>query len=172
VMGKWRLAAMLVPGVLCAQAAPQGQAVQGQAVQDRMVQAQARRLGPAWWESAWWNGPLVRDLDLSESQRRDIRNTVREYRGHLLDLRETAQRTDDDLNTLLNASPVDPRKANEAIERLANARAELTRTLSQMTLRLRGILTDTQWQQLQQRAAERRGAQGGQRGAAPADSYK
>jgi Spy/CpxP family protein refolding chaperone len=152
---KWLLAAILVPGVLCAQAAA--------------PQAPIRQQGPAWWESAWWNGPLVQNLDLSETQRKDIRNTVREYRGHLLDLREAAQRTDDDLDALLNASPVDRRKATEAIDRLANARAELTRTLSQMTLRLRSILTDEQWQQLQQRAAERRAAQ---KGAAPADSYK
>jgi Spy/CpxP family protein refolding chaperone len=138
------LAILFVPGVLCAQAV---------------------RQGPAWWESAWWNGPLVQNLDLNDAQRKDIRVTVREYRGHLLDLREAVQRTDSDLETILNASPVDQRKATEAIDRLANARAELTRTLSQMTLRLRGILTDEQWQQLQQRASERRPAlQDGRRG--------
>jgi Spy/CpxP family protein refolding chaperone len=103
---------------------------------------------------------------------------VQEYRGHLLDLREAVQRTDGDLEMLLNASPVDQRKATEAIDRLANARAELTRTLSQMTLRLRGILSDEQWQQLQQRASERRGppdgrrGPGGRRGGFPADSFK
>ena len=144
--------------------------------------AQPARQGPAWWESAWWNGPLVQTLDLSEAQKKDIRVTVREYRGHLLDLREAVQRTDSDLETLLNSSPVDQRKAGEAIDRLASARAELTRTLSQMTLRLRGILTDEQWQQLQQRASERRtaiegGRRGGpnpngQRGGLPAESFK
>ncbi len=159
MINRWLPAVLLIPAVLCAQA--------------------ARPPGPAWWESAWWNGPLVQNLDLSEAQRKDIRMTVREYRGHLLDLREAAQRTDDDLDALLNASPVDRRKATEAIDRLANARAELTRTLSQMTLRLRGILTDEQWQQLQQRASERRqsildgrGVPNGRRGGVPADSYK
>jgi Spy/CpxP family protein refolding chaperone len=155
VTARWFLAAMLVPGVLCAQAA-----------------APVRQQGPAWWESQWWNGPLVQNLDLSETQRRDIRNTVREYRGHLLDLREAAQRTDEDLDALLNASPLDRRKATEAIDRLANARAELTRTLSQMTLRLRTILSDEQWQHLQQRAQERKAAQAGQKAAQPPDAYK
>lgn len=152
--GQWLLAAALLPAMLCGQAGTPpigpGPARQG-----------PLRQGPAWWESPWWNGPLVRDLDLSESQRRDIRNTVREYRGRLLDLREAAQRTDDDLNVVLNTSPLDRRKANEVIERLARTRADLARTLSQMTLRLRGILTDDQWQQLQQRAGERRGPQRG-----------
>jgi Spy/CpxP family protein refolding chaperone len=161
VMRGWVLAILAVPGVLCAQGPP------------------SARSGPAWWESAWWNSPLVQNLDLSDAQRKEIRSTVREYRGHLLDLREAVQRTDSDLEMLLNASPVDQRKATEAIDRLANARAELTRTLSQMTLRLRGILTDEQWQQLQQRASERRPGlpdgrrgPGGRRGGLPPDSFK
>src|ERR1019366_1251098 len=101
-----------------------------------MVLAQGPRQGPAWWESTWWNSPLVQNLDLSEPQRKDIRATVREYRGHLLDLREAVQRADSDLEIALGEGPLDQRKANEAIEHLASARAELTRTLSQMTLRL------------------------------------
>ena len=158
-MGKWLLLAIvLVPAALSAQAV---------------------RQGPAWWESAWWNGPLVRSLDLNEGQTKEIRVTVRDYRGHLMDLREAVQRADTDLETLLNTSPVDQRKATEAIDRLANARAELTRTLSQMTLRLRGILTNEQWQELQQRASERgpggrlgRGRAPGGAPSAPADSFK
>src|SRR5579864_434296 len=82
------------------------------------------RQGPAWWESTWWNSPLVQNLDLSEAQRKEIRTTVREYRGHLMDLREAAQRADGDLEIALNDSSLDQRKANEAIEHLASARAE------------------------------------------------
>ena len=118
--------------------------------------ARARRQGPALWEGAWWNSPIVQNIDLNEAQRRDIRGTVRQYRGHLMDLREAVQRADNDLEIALGENPVDQRKANEAIEHLATARAELTRTLSQMTLRLRSILTNEQWQELQRRQAERR----------------
>jgi len=113
------------------------------------------RQGPAWWESTWWNSPLVQNLDLSEAQRKEIRTTVREYRGHLMDLREAVQRADSDLEIALNDNSIDQRKANEAIEHLASARGELTRTLSQMTLRLRTVLTTEQWQELQRRQAER-----------------
>jgi Spy/CpxP family protein refolding chaperone len=118
--------------------------------------ARAPRRGPALWEGAWWNSPIVQNLDLTAFQRRDIRNTVRQYRGHLLDLREAVQRADSDLEIALGENPVDQRKANEAIEHLATARGELTRTLSQMTLRLRTILTNEQWQELQKRQTERR----------------
>jgi len=130
-----------------------------------MLAAQGPRQGPAWWESAWWNSPLVQNLDLSEAQRKEIRTTVREYRGHLMDLREAVQRADGDLEIALGESSLDQRKANEAIEHLASARGELTRTLSQMTLRLRTILTNEQWQELQNRQAEHRaGPLGGRRG--------
>jgi len=141
-MPKWFLAAAVLPAVLLAQSAPQS----------------APRKGPALWEGAWWNSPIVQNMDLSETQRKDIRGTVRQYRGHLLDLREAVQRADNDLEIALNENPLDQRKANEAIERLATARGELTRTLSQMTLRLRTILTNEQWQELQKRQAQRRGA--------------
>ena len=129
-----------------------------------MVLGQGTRQGPVWWESPWWNSPLVQNLDLSEAQRKEIRTTIREYRGHLMDLREAVQRADGDLEIALGESTPDQRKANEAIEHLASARAELTRTISQMTLRLRTILTNEQWQELQKRQAERREQQGGRRG--------
>ena len=135
-------AAVIFPAVLLAQSAPQ----------------RAPRQGPALWEGAWWNSPIVQNMDLSEAQRKDIRGTVRQYRGHLLDLREAVQRADSDLEIALNENPLDQRKANDAIDRLATARGELTRTLSQMTLRLRSILTNEQWQELQRRKAERRAA--------------
>lgn len=141
-MLKWIWAAVIFPPVLLAQSAPQ----------------RAPRQGPALWEGAWWNSPIVQNMDLSETQRKDIRGTVRQYRGHLLDLREAVQRADSDLEIALNENPLDQRKANDAIDRLATARGELTRTLSQMTLRLRSILTNEQWQELQRRKAERRAA--------------
>jgi Spy/CpxP family protein refolding chaperone len=135
-MLKWLLTAAVLPAMLLAQP--------------------ARRQGPALWEGAWWNSPIVQNLDLSDGQRKEIRSTVREYRGHLMDLREAVRRADSDLEIALGENPLDQRKANEAIEHLATARGELTRTLSQMTLRLRTILTNEQWQELQRRQGQRR----------------
>jgi Spy/CpxP family protein refolding chaperone len=153
---RWFWAAVVFPAALLAQGPRPG-----------------LRKGPALWEGAWWNSPIVQNLDLTEAQRKDIRGTVREYRGHLLDLREAVQRADSDLEIALGENPLDQRKANEAIEHLATARGELTRTLSQMTLRLRTILTSDQWQELQRRQAQRRaapfrgGEEGGSRPSAP-----
>ena len=98
---------------------------------------------------AWWNSPVVQDLKLSDSQRRQIRLTVKDYRVRLLDIRERMEKAESDLESLFNQDPVDTPKANEAIDRLASTRSELTRALSQMSLKLRSLLNAQQWQQLQ-----------------------
>jgi len=93
----------------------------------------------------------VRDLNLSLEQKQQIRSTVKDYRPHLVELRAEVERAEGDLEYQFNQQPVDSRKANEAIDRLAAARSDLTRTLSQMSLKLRTVLTQQQWQELQRR---------------------
>jgi Spy/CpxP family protein refolding chaperone len=100
---------------------------------------------------AWWGSPVVRDLNLSLEQKQQIRSTVKDYRPHLVELRAEVERAEGDLEYQFNQQPVDSRKANEAIDRLAAARSDLTRTLSQMSLKLRTVLTQQQWQELQRR---------------------
>jgi len=104
---------------------------------------------------AWWNSPVVQDLKLSDSQQRQIRLTVKEYRVRLLDIRARLEKAENDLEALFNQDPVDSPKANEAIDRLASTRSELTRALSQMSLKLRSLLNAQQWQQLQDYQARR-----------------
>src|SRR5438128_703399 len=99
----------------------------------------------------WWDSPLARDLNLTEAQTKQIRATVKEYRDHLVDLRAVVQKAEGDLRDVFNEDQIDQKQANDAIERLVTARSDLTRTLSQMDLKLRGVLTAQQWQQLQQR---------------------
>jgi hypothetical protein len=101
---------------------------------------------------AWWNKPeIARDLKLSPSQREQIRGTVQQFRPHLLNVRAAVNQAEQALARQFDRSPVDPGKANEAIERLVDARSDLTRTLSQLSLKLRLILTEDQWQELQRR---------------------
>lgn len=99
----------------------------------------------------WWGSPVVHDLNLSDDQKQQIRTTVKDYRPHLVELRAEVERAEGDLEYQFNQQPVDTRKANEAIDRLAAARSDLTRTLSQMSLKLRAVLTQQQWQELQKR---------------------
>jgi len=101
---------------------------------------------------AWWNRPqIVRDLKLTPLQRDQIRATVQQFRPHLLNVRAAVNQAEQALTAEFDRSPVDPGKTNQAIERLVDARSDLTRTLSQMSLKLRLILSEDQWQELQRR---------------------
>jgi len=100
----------------------------------------------------WWSRPEVRrDLHLTMEQQREIQMTVRQYRPHLIDIRAEVNKAEIDLQAQFDHEPVDTAKANQAIERLVSARSDLTRTLSQLSLKLRKVLTEQQWQQLQRR---------------------
>lgn len=99
----------------------------------------------------WWDSPLASDIDLTGDQRLQVRNVIREYRPHLLESRAAVERAELELEEIFNADQIDQRRANDAIERLALARADVTRYASQMTVKLRSVLTPLQWQELQKR---------------------
>ena len=99
----------------------------------------------------WWDSALAENIHLTGDQRLQIRQTIREYRGRLADERAAVAKAEADLDDVFNADQYDPRRGNDAIERLSNARAELTRTTTEMFLKLRFVLTPLQWQELQKR---------------------
>lgn len=111
----------------------------------------------------WWNNPVANGLNLTEAQTKQINATVSEYRGRLADLYAAVNKADSDLEELFNQETIDQRKADQAVDQLANARGDLTRTLSQMSLRLRSVLTVEQWQDLQNRQRGRGAARPGPR---------
>jgi len=137
------------------------------------AQSPLRSQGPRsafWWESPWWNGAAAQNLNLSDTQKTDINGIVKDYRSKMMDLRSTMEKADKDVAAAFGENPVDQRKANDAIEKLAASRGELTRALSQMSLKLRLVLTADQWQELQQRSTEGRGAWSKNRGRRSGDA--
>jgi len=98
---------------------------------------------------AWWAKPVVKNLNLSQTQKQQIHSTVQQFRVHLIDVRAEVAKAEIDLEEQFNRDPVDQQKANQAIERLITARTDLTRTLSQMSLKLRVVLNEQQWRELQ-----------------------
>lgn len=104
--------------------------------------------GPHPW---FLDSEVVRDLNVSDAQIKQIRQTQKEFRPRMLDLREAVNKSESDLAAIFNEDPVDQNKANEAINRLAAARAEMTKAVSQMDLKLRTVLTAEQWQELKKR---------------------
>lgn len=100
---------------------------------------------------AWWDSPIVRDLNLSEDQQKQIKASVREFRSKLIDLRANAEKAEAEMEEAFNDEPFDQRRATEAVDRVVTARGELTRGLSMMGVRLRSTLTPEQWRELQKR---------------------
>ena len=99
----------------------------------------------------WWEGDVARNLNLTEAQTKQIVETRREFRDRMIEARSAVNQAEKGVAAAFNDDPVDEAKANDAINRLASARAEATRTISEMELKFRMILTAEQWQELKQR---------------------
>ena len=103
----------------------------------------------------WWEGPMAQNLNMSADQQKQIRAAVREFRDRLIEQRGTVQKAEGNLQDLMNEDQVNEARGREAIDKLVAARSELMRTVSQMTLKMRMVLTPEQWQQVQKRRAGR-----------------
>jgi len=99
----------------------------------------------------WWDSPVARDIGLSQDQTRQIRATIRDFRPKLIDLRANVEKAEIEVEEAFGEENLDQRKASEAIEKLVASRGELTRAISQMSLKLRSVLTTEQWRELQRR---------------------
>ena len=99
----------------------------------------------------WWDSPMVNGLDLTDAQRTQIRTVIQEYRGRMMEVRGAVQKAEGDLDQVFNEDTVDQRRGSEAIDRLTRARADMTKSVSEMSLRMRAVLTTQQWQELRQR---------------------
>src|SRR5580704_16986280 len=99
----------------------------------------------------WWDADVAKDLNLSETQTRQIVQTRRDFRQRMFDARGEVDKAEAAVEAAFNQDPVDQTKANEAINQHAAARGEMTKAVSQMDLKLRTILTADQWQELQQK---------------------
>ena len=99
----------------------------------------------------WWDSPVAKDLNLTEDQNKQIRTIVREYRSKLIDQRAGLEKAEGDFEDQFNDENFEQRRASDALERLITARGDMTRSLSQMSLRLRAVLTADQYKELQRR---------------------
>jgi Spy/CpxP family protein refolding chaperone len=102
----------------------------------------------------WWERPIAKNLNLSPEQQKQIQATVREYRDRLIEQRAIVQKAEARLQDEMNEDQVSEARANDAIEKLVAARSEMARTVSQMSLKLRVVLTPQQWQRLRERIVQ------------------
>ena len=99
----------------------------------------------------WWNSPIREDLGLTPDQSTKIRQIVRSYRARLLDARNNMNKAEQELEDVMNDPEVNPKDAQQVINRVATARAESSRVFLEMSLQLRSVLTLEQWRTLVRR---------------------
>ncbi len=109
---------------------------------------------------AWWENPVANGLTLSEAQRSLVTQIVSEYRDRLTFERREAERAEREFEAAVNAETVDSQRGRVAIDQLVKARSVFTQDVSQMTLRLRTVLTSDQWRTLQVRRSGKEGREG------------
>ena len=97
---------------------------------------------------------MVNGLDLTDAQRTEIHSVIGDYRGRMQEVRSAVLKAESDLDQVFNEDPIDQRRGSEAIDRLTKARADMTKSVSEMSLRMRAVLTAQQWQELQRRQRE------------------
>jgi len=126
--------------------------------------------------AAWWtDAALVARLGVTDDQKSRIEAIYGRYRQTLVQNKTDLEREEAVLARMLETEPMEPVNAvSTEIERVVQARGEMERTYSKMTLEIRQILTRTQWIQLQseqlQPAQQPQGqrGRGGARGGGPA----
>jgi Spy/CpxP family protein refolding chaperone len=97
----------------------------------------------------WWDGDLSKNANLNEAQQKQVLQIRGDFRPRMREVQQAVNKADAEVAAAFNEEPVDQAKANDAINRLAAARAEATRTVSQFSLKLRNVLTAQQWQEMQ-----------------------
>src|SRR5215468_406909 len=103
-----------------------------------------------WNGGAWWtNANLVTRLGLTDDQKSKIEKAFENHRQNLSDESTQLDKQESQLAALLAADPVDHNAVLSQIDHVAQARSDLERTNSAMTLEMREVLTAAQWQQLQ-----------------------
>lgn len=126
---------------------------------------------PALTQYDWWTRAVTRNsLNLSDAQLKQVNEISQAYYATLKDLRDSVSKAESNLNEIYNQDKIDELKASVAVDQYVNARTNLTRVLSQMSLKMRTVLTPEQWQQLvdlQNGRAAARGGRGRGRGGAP-----
>ncbi len=102
---------------------------------------------------AWWDRPIARTLNLGPEQQKQIRATVREFRDRLIEQQAAVRKAEANLADLMDEDQINEARTRDAIEKVVAARGDLLRTISQMALKMRTVLTPEQWQRVQQRRA-------------------
>ena len=120
---------------------PDGRFFQGRVLTERTLTAM---------RGAWWtNNALVARLGLSDDQKSKIEKAFENHRQAIVTSTAGLEKEEAQLARLLGAETIDRNAVLSQIDRVMQARNEMERESSVMTLEMREYLTRAQWSQLQ-----------------------
>jgi Spy/CpxP family protein refolding chaperone len=97
----------------------------------------------------WWTNPeMVKRLSLTADQQRKMDDVLQQSRLKLIDLTATLQKEEVMMEDLMRGPQLDDSKILPAVDRIAQARAELEKANARMMLGIRHVLTPAQWEKL------------------------
>jgi TonB family protein len=106
----------------------------------------------------WWrDSQVVRGLQLRDSQIKQIEQAFLDHRPELKNLTDELQRQEAILQSVIDTTSLDEKKAAVQIDQVATARAKLEKENSMMALDIRRAVSYDQWKKLQEMQRGRAG---------------
>jgi periplasmic protein CpxP/Spy len=101
-------------------------------------------------QGQFWNNPrIVAQLKLTDDQRKAMDGIMQDHRVKLIDLRANLEKAEVTMQPLMKADQPNETAILAAIDKIAQARAELEKANARFLLAIRGQLTADQWKQMQ-----------------------
>lgn len=98
----------------------------------------------------WWkNSEIVKDLQLTDQQVKQIEQTFLDYRLKLIDLHADLERQETKLQPLMDADVPNEQQISSQVDAVVAARAKLEKTNTMMMVAIRRTLSVEQWKKLQ-----------------------
>ncbi len=98
----------------------------------------------------WWNNPdMVKRLGITAEQQKKMDDVLQQSRLKLIDLSAALEKEEVVMEGLMRGPQLDDAKILPAIDRIAQARAELEKANARLMLGLRHVLTPEQWEKLE-----------------------
>ncbi len=100
-------------------------------------------------EGKWWkNEELIRQLNLSLEQQKQLEKIFFTHLERAIDLRAVVEKEELKLRELLDEEEISEKRVLEQVDKLLEARKALERQRAELFLKVRLILTPEQWKNL------------------------
>ena len=142
------VAGVLMAGGLASAQGPGGQGMGPGFAQHRPPMEGA--FGGVGGGAQWWNNPnVVKQLTLTDDQRKAMDGILQDHKMKLIDLHANLEKAEVELGPMIKADTPDRRAIEAQIDKVATARADLEKADALFLLDIRMKLTSDQWKQLQ-----------------------